>query len=170
MAQPTYEITFHAVNLDRHGLNPYGQPVYRVVWADSRLTKVMHRGKVVTLPRYMHGDESAACGHWILEKWVQGEIVLGMTREQYREFLAQFPNAAAEEFPEKGDYELSLVFPNMVDEAALHLHLDRKEHIFRSMSNADRKLNVELQEDAKEQAEADAIDALYDKAREMTIQ
>ena len=172
--QPKYEITFHPVNLSRHGLNPHGQPLYRVVFADSRQSKVICKGKMHVLPRYAH-DEGAK-GHYILERWAPPEVIVGMTREQYEVFLSTFPNAAAEEYPERGDYELARVFnedsgpfSRHIDEIALHAQLDFHDWRFRNTTVEDRKLEAIAAEDAKEAEKDQKFDALFSEGREESL-
>lgn len=171
--QPRHELTIHPIDMSRHGLNPYGDPLYRVVWADTRKTKAICRGKVHILPRYTHGVEAEAKGHWVLEKWAPPEVIVAMTREQYEAFLSQFPNAAAEEYPEKGEYELSRIFNEesgpfcrRIDEVALHKQLEFHEWKAKHTTSADRLLEAEAAEDAKEVAQDEKFDALFDVARE----
>jgi len=171
--QPKYELAFHPVDLSRHGLNPYGDPLYRVIWADTRKTKVIHLGKIHILPRYSHGEEVNAKGHWVLEKWAPPEVIVGLTRDQYEALLLTFPSAAAEDYPEKGDYELSRIFNEesgpfckSIDEIALHKQLYFHKWRFEHTTNAERLQETVVAEDAKE-AEADkTFDALFEQARE----
>jgi hypothetical protein len=171
--QPLFELTLHPVDLSRHGLNPYGDPLYRVVWADTRKTKVICRGKVHILPRYTHGAEAEAQGHYVLEKWAPPEVIVGMDRQQYEEFLAGVKNAAAEEYPERGEYELSRIFnedsgpfSKNIDEVALHKQLEFHEWKAKHTSSAERLLEVEAAEDAKEAVQDNEFDALFEVARE----
>jgi len=167
--QPSYELTHHPVDLRSHGLNPHGQPLYRVIWADTRKSKVIHRGKVHILPRYFHGDENNAAGHWVLEKWAPAEIIIGMTHEQYDAFLASTKDPAAEEYPSTGDYELSYVFEGNVDEVFLQKQLSMHEFRHRKMNLTDRKLEMEAAEDKKEKVADEKFDELYEVAREETL-
>ena len=172
--QPSYELKLHPVDLSRHGTNPYGESLYRVVWADSRKSKVICNGKTHILGRYMH-DEGAK-GRWVLEKWAPAEVIVGMTRVQYEVFLSQFPNAAAEEYPERGDYELSRIFNEEsgpfaahLDEVALHRQLEFHDWRFRHTTMEDRKQSAVALEDAKEAAINQRFDALYTEAREENL-
>jgi hypothetical protein len=167
--QSSSEITFHPIDLTRHGKNPAGQAVYRVVWADSRKSKVIAHGKVHVLPRYLHGDESSATGKWVLEKWVSPEVLLGMTRDGWDNFVKQVPQAAMEDWPEHGDYELSYVFPAEIDEALVHRMLDAHEYRFRELTASERKVELEQAEELKEEITDAKFDALYDEAREDSL-
>jgi hypothetical protein len=174
--QPSFEIRFHPVDLSRHGLNPYGQPIYRVIWADTRKSKVMCRGKRYILPRYRHGEEANASGHFVLERWAPPEVIVGMTREQYEAFLSGFPNAALEEYPERGDFELSRIFNETsgpfaahIDEVALHKQLEFHEWRFKATTTQDRKLELEAAEEASEAVQDEKFDTLYEEGREQTL-
>lgn len=171
--QPSYELTLHPIDLKRHGINPYGEPIFRVVWADTRKSKVICKGKVHILPRYQHGEEANAKGHWVLEKWGPPEVIVAMTREKYNEFIAGFPDAAAEDYPEKGEYELSRIFNEesgpfnkSIDEIALHRQLDFHEWKAKHTTAAEREIEAVAAEDAKEVVADKQFDALFDVARE----
>ena len=171
--QPLFELKLHPIDLSRHGLNPYGDSVYRVVWADTRKSKVFCKGKFYTLPRYAHGSEAEAGGNWVLEKWQPPEVVVGMNREQYEAFLSRFPDAAAEAYPERGEYELSRIFneesgpfARNVDEVALHKQLYFHEWKHEHMTDNDRAQEILAIEEAKEVVEDQKFDALFDEARE----
>ena len=171
--QPSFEITHHPIDLSRHGLNTYGQSVYRVVWADSRKSKVICRGKMHILPRYAHGDEASCKGHWVLEKWAPASVIIGMTRQQYEAMVSTIDGAAAEEYPDQGDWELSRVFnedsgpfSRHIDESALHAQLEFHEHRNKGLTLNDRKVEAEEAED-KKQADADkAFDAMFEQVHE----
>ena len=165
--QASYEIKHHPVNLERHGLNIYGAPLYRVVWADSRISKVICRGKRFEIPRYQHEPEVK--GHFVLEKWAPPEVIVGMTREQYEDMLATIPNAAAEEYPERGEYELSYVFRGEVDEVWLHRQLDFHEARFRNTTTAEKLEQFKAKEDKKENQEEEEFEQVYEQAREETL-
>jgi hypothetical protein len=172
MPQPLFEITVHPVDLSRHGKTPSGLPVYRVVWADSRKSHVIRAGKRFTLPRYLpdnENPEASATGRWIVEQWMPPEQFVGMTREQYEDFLATFPSAAAEEYPTEGDYELKWPLKGNVDEAALHALLEQDKFRRTTLTAADRKVEAEVIEQADEKAKIEKFDALYDEAREETM-
>lgn len=166
MSQPLYELTLHPVDLTRHGVTPYGFSLYRVVWADTRKSKVLYHGKIHELPRYFHGDESSAAGKWVLEKWVAPEILLGMSRDAYDQFLAAMPHAAAEAWPERGDYELSYVFPANVDEVMIHKQLEMHEHRHNHMNLGDHLREAEAVEESKEKEQSAEFDILFEQAKE----
>ena len=167
--QSALEITFHPLDLTRHGKTPTGEALYRVVWADSRKTTVIANHKKHVLPRYLHGDEASAAGKWVMEKWVSPEVLLGMTREGWDEFVKHIPQAAQEEWPEHGDYELSYVFPAEVDDAMVHKMLDAHEYRLRKLTDQERKVELEAIEEEKEQIKEEKFDALYDEAREEAL-
>ncbi len=88
--------------MSRYGLNPYLEPVFRIVFAPSRQTLVADGfGNARYLPEYGHlGDK------WVMEKWLSGMEFCGKSRERYNleEGLTNGP------FPERGEYVLCHTF------------------------------------------------------------
>lgn len=114
--QSTLDITVHPLDLSEHGRGPKGQPLYRIVWADSRVDRVVAEGRRYDLPRYEH-----VTGKWILEKWRSGADLTQMTPELWQAFLDAQPYGSAQmEYPTDGDYELSYTFEGSVDPATAH--------------------------------------------------
>lgn len=92
------DIRFADMDLCQHGLNPSGEPVYRVVWADSRVENVWHDGKMIPLKLY----DGHANGKRVLEKWKPCAEAVGLTREQYAEKTREL--GVDMEYPSLGDY------------------------------------------------------------------
>ena len=168
--QPDFELRLFPVNLDHLGKNPYGKPVYRVVWADTRRDVVYCQGRRHVMPRYANGAYSELKGTWIVEKWVDPKTLLGMGREQWEALVASIPNAAVEKYPEKGDYELHLALGTKVDATLVAAMIERHEHRFRTTTAEERRIDIERAEDEKQERQAAALDEAYDEAREEVIQ
>lgn len=115
--QSPLEITSHPLDMSVFGRSPGGLPLYRVVWADSRVTKLLYEGRVHEMPFY--GPDTVTAGHWILERWLSPEKYIGMTREQFEQFVVsqRLPDGSlppTEEWPSLGEYELAHVFTDHV--------------------------------------------------------
>lgn len=131
--QSALEITIHPIDLAEHGLGPHRQPLFRIVWADSRKDTYVHNGRRAVLPRY-DGD---ANGKWVMERWLPPEKLLGMTHEQYDAMLS-IPGAAGMAYPEKGDYELCGIFPGEVDVTKAHMLAARLKFESENLTASDR--------------------------------
>jgi hypothetical protein len=75
--------TCYPMPMARYGLNPHGEPLYRLVYAPS--VKKLVGGKFPdgftgyrARPAYRHIGE-----HWIIEKWISALELTRMTEEQY---------------------------------------------------------------------------------------
>lgn len=153
--QASYEIKFHPVDLSQFGKTPEGLSFYRVVWADTRKTKLIYKGKIKVIPRYLDGELTG--GKWVLERLKGPVEFYGMSREQYDAMVTQFPWAPTEEWSSSGDYEFEYAFPGEVDEVMLSKALAIAEF---------RRQHVSL---AEKTAEAVAADELHEKRQEQTF-
>lgn len=100
-------INIHPLDLSRFGKTPQGKPVYRVVWADSRIEKAEYEGRMYDVPLYT----DKAAGKWILEKWLPADRFAG-TREAFEKSCRDM--GVNMEYPADGEYELSAIFPGEV--------------------------------------------------------
>lgn len=182
--QPSFEIKFHPVDLSEYGKTPTGLPLYRVVWAESRKTRLLYNGKLRIIPRYLAlfqeladvypdltPEQKTACtrnmrAHWILERWKSPEEFIGMSRERYNAMAVQFPLAPTEEFPSDGEYDFEHWFPFEVDEAllkaSLHQYEERRHTVTLAEKRAEAVAADEMQEKRQEQNFLDT----YEEARE----
>ena len=101
--------THYPYPMSRFGLNPYGQPMWRIVFADSVRRLVGGRwpdgaeeyrmAKVYTGPH--------AKGRWVLESWISAEEHTGCTCEEYP-LKFQSPGCSitiqSEPYPHEGTY------------------------------------------------------------------
>lgn len=167
--QPSYEIKFHPCDLSQHGKTPKGLPLYRVVWGETRKTKLIYKGKLHSIPRYMP-DPELNTSHWILERWKSAEEFVGMSREQYEALLRQFPFAPTEEFPTDGEYDFEYGFPGEVDEIMLHKALAVREFRRTHMSNQERVAEAVAADELQEKRQDENFTNLYEEAREESLQ
>jgi hypothetical protein len=138
--QSPLDMILHPLELREHGTTPGGLSLYRIVWADSRISKLGYEGKLHTFPRYE--DQLLTHGKWILEKWLPAEKYVGMTRDAFETFLAAQPGAPTEEYPTDGEYELVHIFAGLVDSAKVRQLIDHMEFRLRNVSLKDRKQEV----------------------------
>ena len=138
--QSPLDMILHPLDLREHGTTPGGLSLYRIVWADSRTTKLSHEGKVYEFKRYE--EQPRAMDHWILEKWLPAEKYIGMTREQFESMLAGMYGAPTEPYPVDGEYELVHIFEGSVDPAKVHALISHMEWRLANVSLADRKKEV----------------------------
>lgn len=89
----------------RFGKNPYGENLYRIVFAPSRRmiaygTWADGSRKARYIPKYPEiGDQ------WILERWMTPYEYTGRTPEQWKQTLTVLGP-----YPDRGEYEVSHVF------------------------------------------------------------
>lgn len=166
--QPSYEIKLHPVDLSLHGKTPAGLLLYRVVWADTRKTKLFCKGQLRVIPRYLDGEMTG--GKWVLERLKGPEEFYGMTRERYEAMQAQFPWAPSEEWSADGDYEFEYAFPAEVDEAMLHKALAISEFRRNNVSLAEKMTEAVAADELQEKRQDEAFDNAYEVAREESFQ
>lgn len=142
--QSELDIVIHSVDLSGRGLTPSGKPVFRVVFAPTRIDKVLNKetGEIVQMRRY--SEEG-----WVLEKWTDAETYAG-AREAW-----ETVNLAANvsmEYPADGEYEAVYSFSpgedvTHADFIAKVMNFDRENFTF-----AERRLALKLKKemDAKE--------------------
>lgn len=164
--QPSYEIKFHPVDLSQYGSGPKGIPLYRVVWGETRKTKLIYKGVLKTIPRYFPDAELHTGAHWILERWKSPEEFYGMSREQYAAMQSQFPFAPSEEWSSDGDYDFEYGFPAEVDEAMLHKALALREFRRNNVSLEERKAEAVAADEVQEKRQDRAFENAYEEARE----
>lgn len=133
--QDSAAIKIHHLDLSQYGTNPQGKPVYRIVWADSRVEKFEYEGKVCEVPIYA----GKADGKWVLEKWVPSSRFYG-TPKQFED--AQRMTGVRMEYAHDGTYQHcdGGVFPGEVTPKLAHLWasgmlFDQENH-----TNAERAL------------------------------
>ena len=131
--QPLFDITVHPTDLKEYGTNPWGQPLYRIVWSDTRLMKIRHMGKTVEMKMYDHLGAK-----WIMERWLPAEQVMGMSRAAFDTLVADksLPQMA---YPVRGEYEFVLVFPQEVVVGAARKTIEMIEFQRNNFTAKDRK-------------------------------
>lgn len=105
--QPTRDIKIYPLDLSEYGQTPGGEPIYRVVWADSRVEKAFADGHAHDLQLY----DGHANGKWVLEKWLPGEKAVGVSREKYFDLTRGI--GVDMEYPGAGDYYFMAVLADV---------------------------------------------------------
>ena len=101
LVDPKTALQHYPVSMERFGKNPYGENLWRIVFAPSRY-HLLHGndGSSKWAPMYRHVGP-----YWVLEKWMSADAFAGMSRTRWeREMLILGP------WPERGEYQLAHVF------------------------------------------------------------
>jgi len=101
--------THYPAPMAKYGLNPFGQPLWRIVFADSvkRLVggKWADGAEEYRLAKVYTGP--AAKGRWVLESWISAEEHTGCTAQEYP-LRFQSPGCSitiqSEPYPHEGTY------------------------------------------------------------------
>lgn len=108
---PKTSLQLYPMTMGRFGMNPWGEPMYRIVLAESRrfLVNGKKRGdgaiRAEWMPLYPHiVDEFGRCeGQYLLEKWLDAFTFTGMTAEQWN----RNPDMTAlGPYPSRGEYAM----------------------------------------------------------------
>jgi hypothetical protein len=137
------EITVHAVDLSEFGKNPAGLPVFRVVWAPTRLEKIWFREtkQVQDLLRYPN------CEEWVLEKWMSGLDYAG-TPAAWAEVQKKSPINL--EYPTDGEYAECMRFPNNESVSMAKKAVELLVYGKTNITETERRLALQLREELKE--------------------
>lgn len=108
---PKTSIQIFPMSMGRFGLNPWGEPMYRIVLAESRcfLVNGKKRGdgaiRAQWMPLYPHivDEFGRPEGQWIIEKWLDAFTFTGMTPTRWnrdKDMLSLGP------YPSRGEYAM----------------------------------------------------------------
>jgi hypothetical protein len=152
------EITVHATDLAEYGKTPAGNPLFRIVWAPTRIEKIWFRETRQLLDAQMYPE----CHQWILEKWVSALEYAG-TPAAFEQQQATMPLSM--EYPADGEYAECMRFPDnesvSMAKKAVELLLYGKTTITEKERIQALKLREELKEKDLDTKTSDAItDAL----------
>lgn len=101
-ALDTSLVFWPGLSMSRYGQNPYGDPLYRIVAADSRRRLVVDEsGRSHMLPKYPEAE-----GLWVMERWISAERYCGMDAEAWN----ASPMTILGPYPERGEYESAHIF------------------------------------------------------------
>jgi hypothetical protein len=97
------------VGLEKFGLNPYGQPNFRVVWAPSRTRIIGGFWEDTAQHEYRRKPKYGVSPRWILERW-RPAAMYGTPEAWEREYITPDGFYAVGPFPVHGEYESCEVF------------------------------------------------------------
>lgn len=125
--------TYHPTSMARFGLNPYGQPLWRIVFAESvkRLVGgLWPDGKEEYRLRKVYTGTHAK-GRWVLESWISAQEHTGCTPQEYP-IKFQATNCVTtiqhEPYPHEGTYVERHIFmgdPTGIEELIAKWHNER---------------------------------------------
>ena len=143
-----------AVPMARFGTNPYNEPLYRVIFSDSRTDLIGGKWpdgacEYREVPRYpdIHG--------WVLEKWMTPQEYAG-TREAYEAAQLDLESGlyTCGPYPNRGEYQMCYVFPHqpgdgMIVQIVTAIKLSRDVHpAHQKQAYADAYAKQESEQDA----------------------
>lgn len=152
--------------LDFGGLNPFGQPNYRIVWGWTRGDWFGGEWRLKYIDKERHKER------WHLEKWVPAES-FGSPEQWYQSAIMDVHGTAVNvlgEFPGNGDYVRVVIFENyhtgeyvepdadMVREAITR----NRQHAEQSRQQVHDKIQAEI--DRKKKAVSDKQDEILGEA------
>lgn len=157
--QPT--IRLYPIPMSQFGLNPYGEPMYRIVFAESRYQMIGGEWLDGSIEYRFAPMYDYIKRPWILERWHSPrEFCQGMTEAQwdlkYRQpcgLLLQGP------YPRRGEYFHVHTFTSAVEDASLEKLVawieEGRKRSFQEISDANRKAYDD--DTAARRAQSDAI-------------
>jgi len=154
--QNASEITIHAIDLSEFGKTPSGLPLWRVVWAPTRIEKCWWRETKQMFEVKMYPDRE----EWILEKWMSALDFAG-TPEGHAQMLAKAPISM--EYPTDGEYAESMAFPNNEAVGMAKKAVEMLMHGKTNITEKERIQALRLREELKEKdLDAKTADAIKD--------
>lgn len=101
---------YPGISLERFGLNPFNQNLFRIVFAPSRRNLAASPGEPFEwVPTYSLGNV------WVLEKWMDAFAFAKCTRETWDMKLASMLGP----YPSRGEYQHAHTFTCAIDDANL---------------------------------------------------
>jgi hypothetical protein len=138
LTDPDSTLRRYPMSLDRYGLNPFGDPLWRIVFAASRMMLVGGEWPDGAIeyrwrPTYRHITDQCYCGHgcaigackeapvWVLERWMSGRDFTGGQSERQWDLMYRQPCGLLLKgpYPSRGDYQWAHTFTCAVADANL---------------------------------------------------
>ena len=154
---PAVNLRHYPMPMAKYGLNPFGEPLYRIVcastrrnlcggpWADGSQYRLVKTYPEISFP-------------WILERWHSALEFSGMSREQWDRTMLE--NSGP--YPSRGDYNLAWVFDLGVGEENLDNIIEACE---RGRSHSATELHQQHEATYRQEEKA-TQDACYQQIRE----
>jgi hypothetical protein len=111
----------------RFGLNPYGEPLYRVVFAPSVRRLVHGRFADGYTGAKLRRSYASVGDNWILEKWISGAEDTRMTPAEYERYGPRDPQSGMlinGPYPYRGTYNLVHEFASAGQVHGVHLIIE----------------------------------------------
>ena len=152
--------------VDFGGLNPYGQPNYRIVWGWKRGDWFAGEWRLKYQDRARHRER------WHLEKWVPAES-FGSPEQWYQSAIMDVHGKAVNvlgEFPGNGDYVRVVIFENYSTGEYVEPDADMvREAITRNRQHAEKskleiRLKIQAEMDRKKKAVSEKQDEILGDA------
>lgn len=130
--------------MKRYGLNPYGEPLWRVVWGESRFYLAgALGGRAEWLPLY-----GFPC--WVLEKWLTPEQFAGTKQAWEQAELTS--GTLLGPYPSRGEYEPAHIFRNFEPTTGAIEKFMAWINAGKNYSYAEKKAALQAEIDKKESA------------------
>jgi hypothetical protein len=157
--QNVKDLKIHPIDLSEYGKTPTGEPLFRVVWAPTRVEKCWWRETKQFFDVQTYPD----CEMWVLEKWMSGLDYAG-TPSEFATQIVRSP--VGMEYPTDGEYAECMRFPDneavSMVKKAVELLLYGKTNITEKERIQALRLREELKERDLDQKTSDAIKDVLD--------
>ena len=141
--QSKSELIVHPVDLSAYGKTPSGAPLFRVVWAASRVEKLSYRitKQLFELKMYPQSEE------WVLEKWMSALDYAG-PKDSFEQ--QQMKSEINTEYPADGEYAECMRFPTNESVSMAPRAIEMLLHGKTNITEKERLQALKLREELKE--------------------
>ena len=147
------EIIVHSIDLSEYGKTPAGDPLFRIVWAPSRIEKVWWRETKQIMEIKMYPNAEA----WVLEKWQSGLEFAG-TPETFANIQTKL--SVNMDYPADGEYSECMRFPNNESVSMAKKAVEMLLYGTTRMTEKERIQALRLREELKEKEADDRTSAM----------
>jgi len=148
--------------MHRYGLNPFGKPMYRVVWSDSRtylLGGNWEGGSFEVRETELYDGVHA----WILEKWQSAEQFAG-SREAWDQTERDTNTPSLGPYPSEGEYVFAYRFPFEPTDSMVSIWI-RANNGTLAMSKAEQKESILAPLLARKKKDYQRIDDVFEDSQ-----
>jgi|SRR5581483_3118727 len=161
----------YAKMLERFGKNRYGQNLYRLIWAPSRMRIFGGYWDDIGKHEYRLVPKYGPTPQWALEVW-RAPVIYGGPEIWERQTMSADGWLTCGPFPAHGDFECLNKFSaknsddgGILPEPGLILYLVMEQRLLRTFSEAHRKSVYEDEAHRKEQRESANFDDMWTEAQ-----
>jgi len=150
------------IPMHRYGLNPFGKPMYRVVWSDSRtylLGGNWEGGSFEVRETELYDGVHA----WILEKWQSAEQFAG-SREAWDQKERDTNTPSLGPYPSEGEYVFAYRFPFEPTDSMVSIWI-RANNGTLAMSKAEQKESILAPLLARKKKDYQRIDDVFEDSQ-----